>query len=414
MKTMDAKRQAVLYSVSAVVFMFAQWVISVALVRMGGFEDAGVFSLAMSIANLFLAVASYGIRNFQVSDVAHRFTQKQYLLARVVTIFVSYLVGILYLTVSGAYSPPECQAIFFYLVYVNANAFSDVLYGALQVKNKLYVNAYSYFAKGFLAGAGMLTAYAWRKDLVFALAVMALSSVLVTVLYDWREFRKEERMSLSVSAADITAIKKLLQKGFPLMLATLLPFAITAYPRQAIFNMLGKELLGIFSSLFTPTVLITTLIPSIFLAVVPRLAHAYSEKNKGAFIRMLFGCYGGVLLIMLLAEAAAAVMGRFFMRLLFGPEILEHYTLLYWAIIISGLNAMGSCGESALISMDRVKEPMFITAAGLAVLLIVTYPLVEHAGMMGAAVAWMLAYGVRAGLQVVFIGKNVPHASTTG
>ena len=79
---MNIKEQGALYSVSTVVLMFAQWLISVLLVRLGSFEDAGLFSLAMSIANVFGAVATYGIRKVQVSDIDQQYTQKRYLAAR--------------------------------------------------------------------------------------------------------------------------------------------------------------------------------------------------------------------------------------------------------------------------------------------------------------------------------------------
>lgn len=40
---MDYRRQAAINSMGSVVLMFGQWLISVLLVRMSGYEDAGVF-----------------------------------------------------------------------------------------------------------------------------------------------------------------------------------------------------------------------------------------------------------------------------------------------------------------------------------------------------------------------------------
>ena len=74
---MNLKQKMFLNTVGTVVLLFAQWLISVLIVRMGGYDDAGTFSLAMSVSNIFAFLANYGIRNYQVADSRNRFTQQQ-------------------------------------------------------------------------------------------------------------------------------------------------------------------------------------------------------------------------------------------------------------------------------------------------------------------------------------------------
>lgn len=404
---MDVKKQGALYSVSTVVFMFAQWVISVALVRLGGFEDAGIFSLAMSIANIFGAVATYGIRKSQVADIDQQYTQKQYLAARIVTVFLSFAACTVYLALFGRYTRREGTAIILYLVYVNVNAFSDVLYGALQAKNKLYVNGVSFLVKGFLCGAGMLAVYAWYRDLNLALAAMATICMAVTVFYDWRVMQQTEKLTGALSGEDIRAVWELLKGKCPLMISQLIPFAIVAFPRQTIAALMGNEQLGIFASLFTPTVVITTLMPALILAVVPQMAQAYWKDDKQRFPGLLAKCYGSIILVTLLAELAAVTVGRLFIALLFGREILGYYALLYWSILISGLNAATQCGEQALVIMHRVKAPMVITATAFAVLVVIARPLVAGLGLMGATVSLLTVYGMIVLMQLALSARTL-------
>lgn len=410
-KNLKTEKQAVIYSAGSVILMFAQWLISVLLVRLGGFEDAGVFSLAMSIANVFSAVAAYGIRKVQVSDVDRQYTQKQYLAARIITVFLSFAVCAVYLALFGKYSRREGTAIVLYLLYTNTNAFADVLYGALQVKDKLYVNGVSFLVKGLLCGVGMLAVYVWRKDLNLALAAMAMICMAVTFLYDWRATQQTENLTGTLSGQDIRAIRDLLWRNCPLMLAQLIPYSIVAFPRQMISMLLGNEQLGIFASLFTPTVVINTLMPALILTVAPQMAQAYWKNDKKEFLGLTAKCYGSVIFVTLLAELAAAMVGRFFVALLFGKEILQHYALMYWSIVISGLNATIFCGEQALVVMHRVKAPMVITAAAFAVLAVITRPLVAEFGLLGAAASLIVVYGMIVIMQLALAARTLAETS---
>lgn len=60
-------------SAGNIVYFALQWAILVVVARLSGYKYAWYLSLAISITNIFLAIASYGIRNFQVSDVDHEF-----------------------------------------------------------------------------------------------------------------------------------------------------------------------------------------------------------------------------------------------------------------------------------------------------------------------------------------------------
>ena len=73
-----------------VLYLFSQWILTIIIARMVGYEELGVFSLAMSISNVGFTVAAWGIRNYQVSDVAHKYSDTEYLFTRVVTSIIAF------------------------------------------------------------------------------------------------------------------------------------------------------------------------------------------------------------------------------------------------------------------------------------------------------------------------------------
>ena len=66
-------------------YMATQWILTILVVRLAGYSVSGEFALAISVTNIFYAVAVYGMRNYQVSDIESQFSDLYYILSRVVT-----------------------------------------------------------------------------------------------------------------------------------------------------------------------------------------------------------------------------------------------------------------------------------------------------------------------------------------
>ncbi len=402
---MDYRRQAAINSMGSVVLMFGQWLISVLLVRMSGYEDAGVFSLAMTVSNVFSFFANYGLRNYQVSDVEGRFTQGQYILTRVLTALASSVACAVYLLAAGGYSPLERWAILLYLLYSNINVLSDTLLGSLQLHERLYINGYSNMMRGTVCFLAFVGTYLAVHNLLAALTVMCLATLLLAVLYDWRCFRKVETIALW-KRGDWNAAVRLLRVCFALMLSNIFPVITTALPRRSIQKLAGTEQLGYFSSVFTPTVLITTLVPAIVIALVPRFADAWNRRDRSSLLRLVGHTYVFTTGFVLLAELAAVVAGRFVMRLIFGAEILQYYDLLYWAILATGINALTSCGNAILVAIGSNRAVAVGAGVAVAATLVLSDTLVRVQGINGAAYVLAFAYALQAVIQtIVFLTK---------
>ena len=70
------------------------WLFTVLVTRKMGFEQGGVFSLALSVSAVFQALALFGTRNYQVSDLKAEFSDQSYLEARIITCAASFIVCI--------------------------------------------------------------------------------------------------------------------------------------------------------------------------------------------------------------------------------------------------------------------------------------------------------------------------------
>lgn len=403
---MDFRKQAAINSIGSIVLMFGQWLISVLIVRMSGYEDAGIFSLAMTVSNVFSFFANYGLRNYQVSDVEGKFTQGQYMLARTITASLSVIACGIYLLAAGGYSPTERWAILLYLLYSNVNVISDTLLGALQLRDRLDINGYSNTMRGILCFLAFVGTYLVTHDLLISLILMDLATLLLTVCYDWHCFCQVEQIR-HWNAQDCRAAFCLLKVCFALMLSNIFPVITTALPRRSIQKLAGTEQLGYFSSVFTPTVLITTLVPSIIIALVPKMARAWADKDRSAFMKLILQNYSIAVGFVILAELAALIAGRPVMRLIFGASILEYYYLLYWAIAVTGLNVLVYCGNMTLISVDSRRSVAVLSVLGTVTAWGLSDNFVRSFGIGGAAGALAAAYLVQVILQIGMLGRKI-------
>ena len=78
--TMEDKKMSIKTSIlwntwGSLVYLGCQWLLSVLVIRISGFENSGILTLAMSITNMFYSIAVYGMRTFQVADTENEYSQ---------------------------------------------------------------------------------------------------------------------------------------------------------------------------------------------------------------------------------------------------------------------------------------------------------------------------------------------------
>ena len=89
---------------------------------------------------------------------------------------------------------------------------------------------------------------------------------------------------------------KVLVSCTPIMITNVIPLITTAIPRTTIQRAMGTDMLGYFSTMFTPTVLITVIVPTVMQSRLPKLSEEWDRYDR-RFRKELIFCYTAVLLI---------------------------------------------------------------------------------------------------------------------
>ena len=410
--TGDTKKTAI-HSIAMVVLFFAQWLISMLLVRIGGYYDAGVFSLAMTVSNVFTYIANFGIRSYMLTNKTGIVQPHHYQSAALISISGSFLLCIGYLLIAGQYIRIEKEAIFFYLVYSNSIACSEIMFGRLQLAGHLEINGESNLVRAAVCFAAFVGSFLIFHRVALSLLFMAGAAVLVCVLFDGTRYRKIIGENFFAFRPDFRSGLKILASCIPIMLTSVVPLLTTAIPRTTIQKELGTELLGYFATIFTPTVLITVLVPTVMQALLPSLADNW-ENNRGLLKKQILKGYGFIPLLAGVALLAALVAGKPVMALLFGEEILPYFSLLYWAILTTCVNAAVMIGNNILIAIHKNRDLLISNLLAFVLCAALSQVFVTHWGLQGAVYVLLCAYGVQVVYQLIVIFCNLHRKNDIG
>ena len=380
--------------------LFAQWCISIVLVRISGFETAGVFTLALTIANVFAFLSSYSTRHYMTSDVMHEYSRDQYIKTRFYTTILSFFLLLAFL-VFYRFDRLNTLAIIAYAVYANSIMISDIFFGSYQLGDHLEYAGYSSIAKGILCFLSFFFVMILFENIIAALWVMALSSFSILLFYEIPVYHRLFGRIEYPRRADALVFLNLVKVCFPLMLSVFIPSLVIAIPRMIIQEKFGELLLGVFGSIFTPTVVITTLVPSIITALVPMYANLWARRDHKRFHLRVFELIGGTIILGCFACVVAVLVGKPVMVLLFGGSIIEYYKLLYSAIIATTLCAIASCYTILLTVVRKLKISLFSALICLVCDAVLAAILIDKFGIFGAAYTLIIAYSVQIIIQSI-------------
>ncbi|MBO4338349.1 MAG: NAD-dependent epimerase/dehydratase family protein [Clostridia bacterium] len=394
------------YNIGNFLYLGAQWIISIVLVRMGGLTDAGLFSLAMSVCNMFSMIANYGLRSYQVSDIKSSFDDGTYVLSRIITVVTAFVLCVGYTLISSD-TRQSLILIAVYMLYKCIEAYSDVLTAISQKNGKIIYSGISLGLKGILNLLLFLIAYRFSGNLTLSVIVMTAGSLFVLLLFDFPITKNYCRQTDAFKKFDIKKLISLLCVGLWTMLYVFSATAFNSIPKLILKRLVGVDLLGIFSSISVPTVLITTFAAGIQMPIAPKMADYYSKNQQKKLGRVLFISDTVIVFLGILAIILSFFIGKPIFRLIYGEVVIPYFNLLYFTIIASTLIAVNSCYSVLLVSVRKLKQLLAFSVSACVLVLILSLVLIPKYSIYGAAYAMIIASGIQFIAETVYILKII-------
>lgn len=319
-----------------ITYFFSQWLITVLVVRISeSYEEAGILSVAMSVSLIFSTVSSFSMRYFQVSDINGKFTDGEYVSFRIITCLFSmiFLIGFLAIVNYDIYTS---LAVICFMLLKIVESLVDVFQGIFQKQWRLDIACRSMVVRGILNVVVFSVVEALLKNLVISLLVTSLISLVCAIFLDFRPGFKNNDIKVRLRNRNLIRLMKLC---FPLFLHGILIILTPNVPKLFAKELCGEELLGFYTSVATPSVVVQQISVNIFNTALPLMSEQYDKKERRLYwtiskIQVI------ILAIGLLAALGFSALGEFALKLVFGNEIVSYSYLLIPTVIVSSLTAI--------------------------------------------------------------------------
>ena len=330
-KPLDIKKNMLYNTIGSLTYQGCLWITTVLVVILSsGYSDSGILSFAMTIGNMFTAVGTYNMRTYQVSDIKGKYSQRNYVGFRLLTL----IIGVILLGIYSIVVSPDSLtliAVFAYLLFKVDESVCDVLYGVDQRGERMDYIGISQFIRGVLVVLAFSLGLYLSQNIILAILAMYPAGLLVTIVYDIPHARRMDDIRPQLKKEQA---KSLLTECLPIVLEILFLGMIVSVARQYYANAYGAERLGIYAAVATPAVLIQAAARFLYAPALVPLSEKWNDSPKESFLPF----FRKTLLVMagfiIVGVAVLAWAGPILLNLVYGQKV-EGYTYLFTNVLIS-------------------------------------------------------------------------------
>lgn len=399
---LSLKRNMAFNTIGNLVFQGCLWLITVLVVTLShGYEDSGILSFAITVGNMFTAIATYNLRSYQVSDVADDYAQRNYVAFRIVTIALSFAIIVPYALVVVS-DRMTLIAVLLYLLFSMDQAFVDVLFGIEQRADRMDYIGISQFIRGILTVVAFSACLYITQTISFAIIAMAGTGLSMTVLYDIPHARRFCSDAPSIKRSQVV---ELLVKCLPVVLASLFGSMVVSVARQYYGDAFGMDSLGIYAAVATPAVLIQAAARLLYAPVLVPLAKEWDRDPAESFPRFFKKTFLALLAVAIIALILLSLVGSPALELIYGESIAAYTYLFPWVLLTTVLTAILWFLTDILTIFRNMRGLLAANACALTCTLALMIPLENAFDMDGlnAVIIISLAVGIIvASLSVLF------------
>lgn len=369
------------------VYAATQFLMLVAMAQLTSPTQLGQYAYALAISAPIFIFLGLKLRQVQVTDAAGENRPADFYALRSLSIVVAFVASMVLGWAVGL-DGYEMWILAWVALHKALEQLIDIMYGTLQRKELLHLVARVQIGRGIGGTIVFCAALYWTESVAVAAAGLAIFTAVAAVGNALQVRATGTPLQL---AFDRRVLWRLTVLALPLGFSVSLGSLVGNVPRYVIEHYDGTAQVGIFSALAYLLSAVGMVSNSLGEAVSPRLSNQYVAGDAGAFRRTLFGSVVFGISLGLAGVAFAAVFGRMFLDIVYGPEYAEHADVLVLLMAAGGLElAFVFIGTSVnALRMFTVQFP--ITILTLVTITAACLWLIPIWGLMGAAVALGMA-----------------------
>lgn len=358
----------------------------IAVTRINGVDNAGIFTIAFSTACIIYVIGVYAGRIYQVTEPDKTITNKEYIINRVITTISMLFLVIIFSLIRG-YDIFKSTIFLLLTIYKALEAFSDVIYGILQKNEKLDLVGKSLFFKSLISIAIFVITDIITKNMIISIISMILVNLIILIIYDLKNSNEYIDFTIPIRKENIRKIFKL---GFFTFAISFLGMYVMNAPKYAIDSYLENNYQTIFGIIVMPATVIGLVAQFLIHPYLNRILALYEEKNLKDLNKLALKLIIYILGFGIISSFLAYFLGTQVLGFIYGLDLSIYRVGLLTIIIASTLYTIGVIYSSILTTV-RETFSQFIIYIIMAIFAFITSNICTKAGQIdGAVLSYLL------------------------
>jgi len=352
----------------------------------------------MSIATPLTVLATLNLRTFQVANMDERFSDGDFIFARIITSLAALVICAIAAAGSG-YSPYAWSCVLLFMIFRLSEALVDVPHGIDQRAWRLDIVGKSFLMRGILMLALFTAGELLFQSLSASILLMCLGVYGVIACYDIPCCKSCTRLNLVRNEGSFVSLVKI---GIPLGAFSFLLTLLSSIPRLLLERWHGEDILGVFGSITTVTLLVPQLASFIFNPLIPVFAERWKSNDKRGFRRLLAFSAAAVAAIGALTLLAAHFLGEWGLSLILGDSIRPYSYLLCPVLGTAILTAYIWLLGTVLTVLGDYSALAWLSLGSVAACLAASILLIRESAFVGT----ILSMSVGLGIECILLGAR--------
>ncbi len=347
---------------------------------------AGIFSIATTLGYQIVTIGNYGMRNYQATDVKHKYIFGEYLFSRYISSAFMFVFLIAYIGIKE-YSMEKALIVFVFGVFKAIDVIEDVFHGEFQRYNRLDIGAICMVIRYLISFIVFTVVLVITKDLLFACVWETVVSIIVFVFLT-HEVIKPQRI-LSIRGA-YKGAKSLLIDCFPLFMGGFLYLYICNAPKYAIDSCLSQESQAYFAILFMPVFVVNLLSGFIYRPLLTRMAVCWVEGKNRELSHIIERQIGFITVATIIGMIGSYLVGVNILTLIYGVNVNIYRTCLVILMFGGGFAALTGYLMNVLVIMRLQKKMLLGYCLVALVSIVISNIMVNKFEIIGASMLYVL------------------------
>lgn len=362
----------------------------IAITRINGLDDAGIFSITVATAYILYIFAIYSGRNCQVTDIKGEIKDKDYIVSRMIT-----CIGMLIITVGfmilSKYDQYKSTILFCLCLWKALEAFGDVFYGVLQKNEKLHLVGKSLVIKSIVGILLFVAVDYFTNNLIYACISLPIASLLTILCYD---LPKAIPFIVKEEKASPTHVWKIYKSEFFLFAGSFLTMYILNAPKYAIENYLTNDIQAIYGIILMPASILPLFAQFTLAPIITKLTKGYKENKLRQMNQMEHTAIRLIVGFGVFSTIIGYLIGIPVLNLVYNVDLSQYQWDLVLILIAYVIYAIGFVKTTILTIYRNIKEQFIIYSLVSVVAFIASTIFIKQWAEKGIVIAYLVIMGV--------------------